>query len=127
MTNFSRSSGTGMLELIACLRALPDERRVYGLTPHANFCLLAVDTALSPWYVTITAANVTEPLIMICWTHAKRIASRTYSAFAQHQAPTSATVSALVMRRNRGCPDGLCSYIRAIVEIRFAFIWTIDA
>ena len=46
-----------MLDLIARLRALPDERRVYGLTSHYQLCLLAEDTWQSPWFVKVVAID----------------------------------------------------------------------
>ena len=46
-----------MLSLIARLRALPDERRAFGLTSHLRLCLLAQDTWKSPWYVIISALD----------------------------------------------------------------------
>ena len=52
-----REGGRAMLGLIARLRALPDERRVYGLTSHHRLCLLAQDTYRSPWFVIISALN----------------------------------------------------------------------
>jgi len=36
----TREIGKTMLELLASLRALPNERRVYGLTSHYHLCLL---------------------------------------------------------------------------------------
>lgn len=46
-----------MLDLIARLRALPDERLVYGLTSLYRLCLLAEDTWKSPWFVIISALD----------------------------------------------------------------------
>ncbi len=46
-----------MLDLIARLRALPDERRVYGLTSHDRLVLLAQDTYRSPWLVILSALD----------------------------------------------------------------------
>ena len=53
----NRTSGNSMLALISRLRALPDERRVWGLTSHHRLCLLAHDTATSPWFVIVVAAD----------------------------------------------------------------------
>jgi len=50
-----RDSGTAMLDLLARLRELPDERRVYGLTSHYRLCLLAADR--SPWFVIVSALD----------------------------------------------------------------------
>jgi hypothetical protein len=50
-----REGGKVMLDLIARLRALPDERRVYGLTSRYRLCLLAEDTSRSSWFVIISA------------------------------------------------------------------------
>jgi hypothetical protein len=53
----SREVGRVMLSLIARLRALPDERRVFGLTSHLRLCLLAEDTYKSPWHVIVSALD----------------------------------------------------------------------
>jgi predicted transcriptional regulator len=53
----SRDVGRVMLGLIARLRALPDERRVFGLTSHLRLCLLASDSYRSPWYVIVSALD----------------------------------------------------------------------
>jgi hypothetical protein len=52
-----REGGRAMLDLIARLCALPDERRVWGLTSHQRLCLLSSDTSASPWYVIVAALN----------------------------------------------------------------------
>jgi hypothetical protein len=52
-----REGGKAMLDLIARLRALPDERRVFGLTSHHRLCLLAEDTYRSPWFVLVWALD----------------------------------------------------------------------
>ena len=52
-----REGGKAMLDLIARLRALPNEQRVYGLTSHHRLCLLAEDTYLSPWFVIASALD----------------------------------------------------------------------
>ena len=49
--------GKAMLELIARLRTLPDQRRIWGLTSHHRLCLLARNTAASPWYVIVAALD----------------------------------------------------------------------
>jgi hypothetical protein len=49
--------GRVMLSLIARLRALPDDRRAFGLTSHLRLCLLADDTWKSPWYVIVSALD----------------------------------------------------------------------
>jgi hypothetical protein len=46
-----------MLALIARLRALPDERCVWGLTSLQRLCLLAHDTYKSPWFVIVVAVS----------------------------------------------------------------------
>ena len=53
----SRDVGRVMLALINRLRALPDERKVFGLTSHLRLCLLAVDSWKSPWFVIISALD----------------------------------------------------------------------
>ena len=50
-----REIGTSMLDLLARLRELADERRVYGLTSHYRLCLLAADQ--SPWFVIVSALD----------------------------------------------------------------------
>src|SRR4051794_23375922 len=54
---FSRKCGEAMLDLIARLRALPDERRVFGLTSHYHLCLLSQDTYTSPWFVNVIGTD----------------------------------------------------------------------
>jgi len=53
----SRENGRVMLSLIARLRALPDERRAFGLTSHLRLCLLAEDSWKSPGYVIVSALD----------------------------------------------------------------------
>jgi hypothetical protein len=47
-----------MLELLGRLRALPDQRELWGLTSHARLVLLVEDTFRSPWRVIISALGV---------------------------------------------------------------------
>ncbi len=51
----TREIGNAMASLIARLRALPDQRRAYGLTSHYGLNLVAVDDSASPWYVHVVA------------------------------------------------------------------------
>ena len=53
----NREGGKAMLDLIARLRAMPDDRRVFGLTSHHRLCLLADDTYRSSWFVIISALD----------------------------------------------------------------------
>jgi hypothetical protein len=53
----SQQGGQAMLDLLARLRALPDERRVYGSTSLYRPCLLAEDTWKSPWLVIVVALD----------------------------------------------------------------------
>src|SRR5262249_40253869 len=53
----SQQIGRTMLELLTKLKALPDDRRVYGLTSLYRLCLLAEDTWKSPWFVIISALD----------------------------------------------------------------------
>ncbi len=53
----THESGETMLGLIARLKALPDERHVYGLTSHYTLCLLSQDTDTSPWFVKVAALD----------------------------------------------------------------------
>lgn len=53
----TRKSGEVMLDLIARLRALPDERQIYGLTSHYQLCLLSQDTSTSPWFVKVSTLD----------------------------------------------------------------------
>jgi hypothetical protein len=50
-----REIGKAMLSLIRRLKALPDERVVYGLTSHEKLGLLAEDSYRSPCYVVVSA------------------------------------------------------------------------
>ena len=50
----SRLIGPTMLALIARLRALPDDRRLWGLTSHFRLCLLERDESSAPWYVIVS-------------------------------------------------------------------------
>jgi len=50
-----REGAKPMLALLTRLRALPDERRVYGLTSPYHLYLLAQDSAETPRFVNITA------------------------------------------------------------------------
>jgi hypothetical protein len=53
----NREGGQAMVSLLTRLRALPDDRRVYGLTSLYRLCLLAEDTYTSPWFVIISALD----------------------------------------------------------------------
>jgi hypothetical protein len=53
----TREIGQTMLSLLARLRALPDERRAWGLTSHYRLCLLAADSAETHWFVTVVALD----------------------------------------------------------------------
>ena len=53
----TREIGQTMLSLIAGLRALSDERSVWGLTSHHRLCLLAADSAETDWFVTVVALD----------------------------------------------------------------------
>jgi len=53
----TREGGQTMLDLLARLRALPDERQLYGLTSHYRLCLLAQDTSQSPLFVIISTLD----------------------------------------------------------------------
>lgn len=46
-----------MISLIQRLRALPDERQVYGLTSERTLCLLALDTQSAPCLVKVHAVS----------------------------------------------------------------------
>src|ERR1035441_1225379 len=59
----SRKIGKATLDLIARLRALPDQRRIYGLTSHYRLCLLAEDADSSPWSVIVTALDKQDYVI----------------------------------------------------------------
>ncbi len=73
----TREGGKAMLALMARLRALPNERRVYGLTSHYRLCLLAQDSAETSWFVIVAALDArnffVEYLMPECvapWPHA---------------------------------------------------------
>ena len=53
----TRGIGQTMLILLDRLRALPDERHVWGLTSHHRLCLLASDSAEADWSVTVIASD----------------------------------------------------------------------
>ena len=53
----SREGGKVMLDLIARLHALPDNRLVWGLTSHHRLCLLAQDSYKSSWLVIISVLD----------------------------------------------------------------------
>jgi hypothetical protein len=53
----TRETGKTMLELLVRLRALPNGRRVFGLTSHYHPCLLVDDDYTSPWFVMISALD----------------------------------------------------------------------
>jgi hypothetical protein len=53
----SRKGGQAMLDLIARLRAWPDDRNVFGLTSLNRLCLLSQDTYTSPWFVIVCAVD----------------------------------------------------------------------
>jgi hypothetical protein len=53
----TRRSGETMLHLIKRLRALPNERRVYGLTSLSRLCLKAEDTSDSSWSVIVSVLD----------------------------------------------------------------------
>lgn len=58
-----REGGKAMLDMIARLRALSDERQFLGLTSHHRLCLLAKGTYRSPWFVIISAFYYVEYLM----------------------------------------------------------------
>jgi hypothetical protein len=49
--------GKTMLSLLSALRALPDDREVWGLTSNYRLCLLAEDTPRCLWYVILYALD----------------------------------------------------------------------
>lgn len=53
----TEAGGQAMLRLILRLRAIPDQRCVWGLTSIGRLCLLAADTYESPWFVVIGALD----------------------------------------------------------------------
>ena len=53
--NFVRTRANLMIDLVARLRALPDDRFVWGLTSHMALCLLSQDDCSSPRYVVVEA------------------------------------------------------------------------
>jgi hypothetical protein len=50
-----RTGAKAMLDLIARLKSMPDDRRVFGLTSHYRLVLLAEDSYKSPWFVILGA------------------------------------------------------------------------
>lgn len=55
--SFVRKRAELMINLIARLRALPDDRHVWGLTSHMSLCLLSQDDCSSPRYVVVEALD----------------------------------------------------------------------
>lgn len=53
----TRQIGRTMLSLLARLRALPDDRHVWGLTSHYRLSLLAADSFETPSFVTVVALD----------------------------------------------------------------------
>lgn len=53
----TREIGRAMLSLVARLRGLADERRVWGLTSHYRLCLLAADSYETPSFVRVVALD----------------------------------------------------------------------
>ena len=53
----TREGGKTMLALITRLRSLLNEQHVYGLTSHYRLCLLARDSAETPWFVIVSALD----------------------------------------------------------------------
>ena len=53
----TRQIGETMLSLLSRLRALPDDRQVWGLTSHHWLCLLATDSWETPWFVKVLALS----------------------------------------------------------------------
>ena len=56
--DIDRGIGQAMLSLLARLRALPDERPVWGLTSHYRLCLLAENSSATPWFVILAALDM---------------------------------------------------------------------
>jgi hypothetical protein len=53
----TRQIGRTMLSLLARLRALPDDRHIWGLTSHYRLKLLAADSSQSLCFVTVVALD----------------------------------------------------------------------
>ena len=73
----TREIGRTMLDLIARMREMPEEWRVYGLTSLYRLCLLAEDSYTSPWFVIVSALDARNftveylmPKSVAPWPHA---------------------------------------------------------
>jgi len=53
-------NGQGTLAVIERLRALPDDRLVYGLTSVDRLCLLSQDDYTTPWWVVLTSHSARD-------------------------------------------------------------------
>ena len=53
----TRRIGRAMSSLLSRLRALPDDRHVWGLTSHYRLILLAADSHETPWFVHVLALD----------------------------------------------------------------------
>lgn len=56
----SRERGAMMLGLLARLRAVPDDKRVFGVTSHRRLLLLAEDSHRSPAFVIVSVLGKSE-------------------------------------------------------------------
>ena len=54
---------TTVLVRCRCLGALPDGRRVFGLTSHYTLCLLAKNSYESSWFVRIIASGPQDSVV----------------------------------------------------------------
>jgi hypothetical protein len=56
-TGLGTRTGSAMLSLLARLRAIPDDRSVWGLTSLSRLCLLSQDLWHTPWHVVFCAVG----------------------------------------------------------------------
>lgn len=56
----SRERGAKMLGLLARLRAVPDDKRVFGVTSHRRLLLMAEDSHQSPKFVIVSVLSKFE-------------------------------------------------------------------
>ncbi len=90
-----------MLDLIARLRELPDDRTVFGLTSHQRLILLPEDTYQSPWFVIISASDTRNYLIE--YLMPKRITPWKRSAYIRREACSKDEALEMIIKALNKC------------------------
>jgi len=92
-----------MLDFIVRLRALPNDRQVYGLTSHYSLLLLAEDTYQSPWFVSIDALDLRNYYIEYLMPEAVwPWKQRTYVRGEAHSEDEAVEMIVIAMERSEG-------------------------